>query len=45
MGSRQAHSATAGAGFVYEFDLGALRSGDNDELLHRNAFYTVNAVP
>lgn len=32
-------------GFVYEFDLGAVRSRDNDELLHRYAFYTVNAVP
>jgi hypothetical protein len=32
-------------GHVYEFDLGALRSRDKDELLHRNAFYTVNEVP
>jgi hypothetical protein len=32
-------------GFVYEFDLASLRSRDNDELLHRNAFYTVNEIP
>jgi hypothetical protein len=32
-------------GHVYEFDLGALRSRDKDELLHRNAYYTVNEVP
>ncbi len=32
-------------GFVYELDLVALRSRDNDELLHRNAFYTVNEIP
>jgi hypothetical protein len=32
-------------GFVYELDLVALRSRDGEELLHRNAFYTVNEVP
>ena len=32
-------------GFVYEFDLGILRSCDGDELLHRNAYYTVNEIP
>ncbi len=32
-------------GFVYEIDVAALRSRDNDEPLHRNAFYTVNEIP
>jgi hypothetical protein len=32
-------------GHVYEFDLGAVRARDKDELLHRNAYYTVNEVP
>lgn len=32
-------------GFVYELDLVRLRSRDNEELLHRNAFYTVNEIP
>jgi hypothetical protein len=32
-------------GFVYEFDLGLLRSSSQDELLHRNAYYTVNEIP
>ncbi len=32
-------------GFVYEFDLGRLRSRDGEELLHRNAYYTVNEIP
>ena len=32
-------------GFVYEFDLARLRSRDKEELLHRNAFYTVNEIP
>ncbi len=32
-------------GFVYELDLAALRSRDNEALLHRNAFYTVNEIP
>lgn len=32
-------------GFVYELDLARLRSRDKEELLHRNAFYTVNEVP
>ena len=32
-------------GFVYELDLIRLRSRDQDELLHRNAFYTVNEIP
>lgn len=32
-------------GFVYELDLIRLRSRDGEELLHRNAFYTVNEIP
>ena len=32
-------------GFVYELDLVRLRSRDKEELLHRNAFYTVNEIP
>ena len=32
-------------GFVYEFDLGLLRSQDGEELLHKNAYYTVNEIP
>lgn len=32
-------------GFVYEFDLVRLRSRDQDELLHRHAYYTVNEIP
>lgn len=32
-------------GFVYELDLIRLRSRDGEQLLHRNAFYTVNEVP
>lgn len=32
-------------GFVYEFDLASLRSRDNEELLHQNAYYTVNEIP
>ncbi len=32
-------------GFVYEFDLDALRSRDDAALVHRNAYYTVNEVP
>ncbi len=32
-------------GHVHEFDLGALRSRDGGELLHRHAYYTVNEVP
>lgn len=32
-------------GFVYEFDLARLRSRDQDELLHRHAYYTVNEIP
>lgn len=32
-------------GFVYEFDLSGLRSRDGEELLHRNAYYTVNEIP
>lgn len=32
-------------GFVYEFDLSGLRSRDQEELLHRNAYYTVNEIP
>jgi hypothetical protein len=32
-------------GFVYNFDLLPIRSQDQDELLHRNAYYTVNEIP
>ena len=32
-------------GHVHEFDLGALRSRDKENLLHRHAYYTVNEVP
>jgi hypothetical protein len=32
-------------GHVHEFDLGNLRSRDDEELLHRHAYYTVNEVP
>ena len=32
-------------GHVYEFDFGTLRSRDKEELLHRNAYYTVNEIP
>ena len=32
-------------GHVHEFDLGALRSREGEELLHRHAYYTVNEVP
>ena len=32
-------------GHVHEFDLGALRSVDGEELLHRRAYYTVNEIP
>jgi hypothetical protein len=32
-------------GFVYEFDLAGLRSRDDDSLVHRHAFYTVNEIP
>jgi len=32
-------------GHVYEIDLIKLRSKDGEELLHRNAFYTVNEIP
>lgn len=32
-------------GHVYEFDLGALRSREKDELLHRHAYYTLNEIP
>lgn len=32
-------------GHVHEFDLGALRSRDKDELLHSHAYYTVNEIP
>ncbi len=32
-------------GFVFEFDLAALRSRDGEKLLHRNAYYTVNEIP
>jgi len=32
-------------GHVHEFDLGALRSRDGTELLHRHAYYPVNEIP
>lgn len=32
-------------GHVHEFDLAKLRSQDAEELLHRQAFYTVNEIP
>ncbi|MBL8828980.1 MAG: hypothetical protein JNM18_18510, partial [Planctomycetaceae bacterium] len=32
-------------GYVYAFDLAALRSRDQEELLHRHAYYTVNEIP
>lgn len=32
-------------GFVYELDLARLRSRDNEALLHRHAYYTVNEIP
>ncbi len=32
-------------GHVHEFDLESLRSKDGEELLHHDAYYTVNAVP
>jgi hypothetical protein len=32
-------------GHVHEFDLGGLRSRDGEELLHHDAYYTVNEVP
>ena len=32
-------------GHVHEFDLGALRSRDEEKLLHRHAYYTVNEIP
>lgn len=32
-------------GFVYELDLATLRSREDEALLHRNAFYTVNEIP
>lgn len=36
---------TITSGHVHAFDMGALRSRDKEELLHRNAYYTVNEVP
>ncbi len=32
-------------GHVHEFDLSLLRNRDQEELLHRHAYYTVNEVP
>lgn len=32
-------------GFVYEFDLAQIRSSNQEALLHRNAYYTVNEIP
>lgn len=36
---------TLSKGHVHAFDLGCLRSRDGEELLHRNAYYTINEVP
>lgn len=36
---------TVRKGHVHEFHLDALRSRDGEELLHKNAYYTVNEVP
>jgi hypothetical protein len=32
-------------GHVHEFDLGAVLAADGEALLHRHAYYTVNAIP
>jgi hypothetical protein len=32
-------------GHVHEFDLGAVRARDGEALLHRHAYYTLNAIP
>jgi hypothetical protein len=32
-------------GHVYEFDLGKIFAQDKDEILHKNAYYTVNEIP
>ncbi|MFM7070602.1 MAG: hypothetical protein ACKO38_02270, partial [Planctomycetota bacterium] len=32
-------------GFVYELNLAGLKSRDQETLVHRNAFYTVNEIP
>ncbi|QDV07208.1 Trehalose utilization [Planctomycetes bacterium Poly30] len=32
-------------GHVHEFDLAAMRSAKGEELLHRDAYYTVNEIP
>ena len=32
-------------GHVHEFDLGALRSRDQEKLLHQHAYYTLNEIP
>ncbi len=32
-------------GHVFEFDLSALRDADQETLLHRHAYYTVNEIP
>jgi hypothetical protein len=32
-------------GHVYEFDLGALKDKDQERLLHKHAYYTVNEIP
>ena len=32
-------------GHVHEFDLGAMRSAKGRPLLHKMAYYTVNAIP
>jgi hypothetical protein len=32
-------------GHVHEFDLTAMRSADDETLLHHQAFYTLNEIP
>ncbi len=32
-------------GHVHEFNLGALRSRDQEKLLHQHAYYTLNEIP
>jgi len=32
-------------GHVHEFDLTAMRSTDDETLLHHQAFYTLNEIP
>ncbi|MBI1247911.1 hypothetical protein GC197_08745 [bacterium] len=43
--SARVHVDKLEEGFVYSFDLAKLRSRDKEELLHRDAYYTVNEIP